>query len=156
MCVYLLFVKLALFFSCIAYTFKCFDYRGEEKRQQRNCTLLPRMFVCVCLFNSITPSHPRLKCQFARFNLSRRQEVGGERFFSKWKWSLLPAAIFLNGGNEKIGANAAEECAFLVISRKEDDPEEQALAPKFLSTSADMACTEGDQVIEHALKNLQI
>ncbi len=58
------------------------------------------------------------------------------RHFSKWV-------------ERKEHANAAEDCAFLVISRKEDDPEEQALAPKFLSTSADMACTEGDQVIEN-------
>lgn len=36
-------------------------------------------------------------------------------------------------------------CVF-VYTRTSDDPEDQALAPKFLSTAADISCSEGDQV----------
>ena len=46
----------------------------------------------------------------------------------------------------RAGKTKTRKCRWLFPS-KEDDPEEQALAPKFLSTSADMTCTEGDQVM---------
>ena len=34
----------------------------------------------------------------------------------------------------------------MLVFRTNSDPEDQALAPKFLSTAANITCTEGDQV----------
>ena len=39
-------------------------------------------------------------------------------------------------------------CVCVVVFRLHSDPDEQALAPRFLSTAANINCTEGDQVAE--------
>lgn len=54
--------------------------------------------------------------------------------------------IFLKILNQRrLNRNPLNLCV-CVYTRTSDDPEDQALAPKFLSTAADISCSEGDQV----------
>ena len=46
---------------------------------------------------------------------------------------------------ENIGGKPEVYVCVCACARSAEDPEEQALAPRFLSTAANISCTEGDQ-----------